>query len=80
MIQNAYHTNGGNNMNLRYLVLGLALLPTLSQSQDGQAFENKHLQVGMVVPEVTGITQDGKPFKLSSYRGKVVVLDFFGFW
>jgi peroxiredoxin len=27
-----------------------------------------------------GETIDGHQFKLSDYRGKVVVLDFYGFW
>lgn len=31
-------------------------------------------------PEITGVDVDGKEFKLSDYRGKVVVLDFWGFW
>ena len=39
-----------------------------------------NLNAGKTAPEITGEDQDGKPFKLSSYRGKVVVLDFWGFW
>lgn len=31
-------------------------------------------------PEITGEDVDGTEFKLSDYRGKVVVLDFWGFW
>jgi hypothetical protein len=31
-------------------------------------------------PEISGADIDGKPFKLSDYRGKVVVLDFWGNW
>ncbi|MBI3817519.1 MAG: hypothetical protein HY286_02420 [Planctomycetes bacterium] len=46
----------------------------------GEIFELEHLRVGMTVPEVTGTDQEGKGFKLSYYRGKVVVLDFWGFW
>jgi len=37
-------------------------------------------QVGQQAPEIIGEDVDGKEFKLSDYRGKVVVLDFWGFW
>jgi hypothetical protein len=33
-----------------------------------------------VAPEIEGIDMDGQKFKLSDYRGKVVVLDFWGNW
>jgi len=38
------------------------------------------LRVGKVAPEITGPDLDGKEFKLSEYRGKVVLLDFWGHW
>jgi len=37
-------------------------------------------QVGMVAPEIEAEDIDGQVFKLSDYRGKVVVLDFWGDW
>lgn len=37
-------------------------------------------KVGEQAPEIIGEDVDGKEFKLSDYRGKVVVLDFWGFW
>ncbi len=43
-------------------------------------FEKERLQIGMVAPEIEGVDTDGTAFKLSDYRGKVVVLDFWGFW
>lgn len=43
-------------------------------------FEKERLQIGMEVPDIVGEDVDGVPFKLSDYRGKVVVLDFWGFW
>lgn len=43
-------------------------------------FRTDRLQIGMVAPDFTAKDQDGKTFKLSDYRGKVVVLDFWGFW
>ncbi len=46
----------------------------------GALFEMEHLQVGMTAPEIEAIDQDGHAFKLSDYKGKVVVIDFWGFW
>jgi hypothetical protein len=36
--------------------------------------------VGDIAPEISGEDIDGKKFKLSDYKGKVVVLDFWGNW
>jgi hypothetical protein len=36
--------------------------------------------IGQVAPEIEGEDLDGSRFKLSDYRGKVVVLDFWGNW
>lgn len=38
------------------------------------------LRVGKVAPDIEGEDVDGKAFKLSDYRGKVVMLDFWGDW
>jgi len=43
-------------------------------------FEKERLQVGMEVPDIVGEDVDGVPFKLSDYRGKVVMIDYWGFW
>ena len=40
----------------------------------------KALGIGQVAPDITGGDVDGKAFKLSDYRGKIVVLDFWGDW
>jgi WD40 repeat protein len=36
--------------------------------------------VGQAAPEIEGVDIGGKKFKLSDYRGKVVLLDFWGHW
>ena len=36
--------------------------------------------VGNTAPEMDGFDADGKPLKLSDYRGKVVLLDFWATW
>ena len=47
---------------------------------EGELFAMRNLSIGRVAPEVTGKDHDGKPFALSDYRGKVVVLTFSGNW
>lgn len=37
-------------------------------------------EVGKLAPEIIGEDLDGVAFKLSDYRGKVVMLDFYGDW
>lgn len=38
------------------------------------------LRVGKEAPDIKGADLDGKDFKLTDYRGKVVLLDFWGNW
>jgi cytochrome oxidase Cu insertion factor (SCO1/SenC/PrrC family) len=38
------------------------------------------LEIGKVAPDIEGVDLDQVPFRLSDYRGKVVVLDFWGDW
>jgi hypothetical protein len=38
------------------------------------------VQVGQLAPEIEGDDVDGKRFRLSDYRGKVVALDFWATW
>jgi len=42
--------------------------------------EGEGLEVGNTAPEIAGKDSAGKEFKLSDYRGKVVLIDFWGFW
>jgi hypothetical protein len=37
-------------------------------------------RIGQVAPDISGVDIQGLPLKLSDYRGKVVVLDFWGNW
>jgi hypothetical protein len=43
-------------------------------------FEIRHLKPGKPAPEIAGHDIDGKPMKLSDFRGKVVLLDFSAHW
>jgi len=43
-------------------------------------FGTGKLAVGRAAPEIIGKDLDGKPMKLSDFRGKIVMLDFWGDW
>lgn len=43
-------------------------------------YEAEHLQIGMAAPDFETVDENGVAWKLSDYRGKVVVVDFWGFW
>jgi hypothetical protein len=45
-----------------------------------QLYELRNLAIGKVAPEIEGEDVEGKKFKLSDHRGKIVVLDFWGDW
>ncbi|MBM3989941.1 MAG: redoxin domain-containing protein [Planctomycetes bacterium] len=47
---------------------------------EGRLRAMNDLAVGKVAPDIEGKDLDGAPFKLSDYRGKIVVLDFWGHW
>lgn len=53
---------------------------SVKQLAEGQLFAAENLAIGKVAPDIEGEDVHGKPFKLSDYRGKVVVLDFWGHW
>ena len=64
----------------------LRKVATVAKDQDLTAqakdalFEIENLQVGCKAPEIAAKDTDGVAFKLSDYLGKVVLLDFWGFW
>jgi hypothetical protein len=49
---------------------------TIADRAKAELFEIRHLSVGKEAQEIEGEDQGGKRFKLSDYRGKVVLLDF----
>lgn len=65
---------------VRWGIAGVVQAKKLSTKAARDLYELRHLQVGMKAPEIEGEDVDGVPLKLSDYAGKVVLLDFWGFW
>jgi hypothetical protein len=53
---------------------------TLVEPARRELFIIRHLSIGKVAPEIEGEDLGGVKFKLSDYRGRVVLLDFWGHW
>jgi AhpC/TSA family len=53
---------------------------TIGDGAKGTLFEMRNLAIGKTAPDIAGEDIDGKKFKLADYRGKVVLLDFWGNW
>jgi thiol-disulfide isomerase/thioredoxin len=58
----------------------VAAKKTLGMVAEADLEEIRHLAPGCIAPEIEGRDADNVPFKLSDYRGKVVVLTFSGNW
>jgi hypothetical protein len=52
---------------------------TVAERAKAALFEIRHLSVGKEAPDLEGEDQHGTRFKLSDYRGKVVLLDFWSY-
>lgn len=52
----------------------------LAKRADDLLFAYEHLAVGTPAEDFEAVDENGKSWKLSDYRGKVVVVDFWGFW
>lgn len=53
---------------------------TLADTATAYIYEAKFLQIGKKAPDIVGTDVIGKKLKLSDFAGKVIMLDFFGFW
>ncbi len=53
---------------------------TVAEVVERTLFELENLRIGKKAPDIEGEDIDGKKFKLSDYKGKVIVLDFWGNW
>jgi len=55
-------------------------IPTLGDMARGELRSMRDRIVGKPAPEIDGKDVEGKPMKLSEYRGKVVILSFWATW
>ena len=53
---------------------------TMGKTAEKELFAIRHLSMGGQAPGIEGTDLDGESFKLADYRGKVIVLDFWGNW
>ena len=66
-------------MLIALLVVGLPVSSMMLLAQQ-TPHDLEDLAIGKVAPEIEGTDVNGMPFKLSDYRGRVVLLDFWGDW
>ena len=69
-----------SRVGLSALMTAALLLSSASAMAQAKKHASADLAVGKLAPEISGVDVDGRKFKLSDYRGKVVVLDFWGDW
>jgi hypothetical protein len=60
----------------KYADVKMPFYGSVGAKAKSELFDLRFLSVGKPAPEVEGEDQDGKKFKLSDYKGKVVLLDF----
>jgi hypothetical protein len=59
---------------------GVEGMESIIESVTSQLFALRNLAIGATAPEIEGRDIDGNELKLSDFRGRVVVLDFWGHW
>ena len=64
----------------RFIEREVARKKTLGEEAEARLDDMLNLAVGKSAPEIEGLDFNGKPLKLSDYKGKVVVLVFWGTW
>ena len=57
-------------------VINIPFSETVAEKAKTELFDIRHLSVGKLAPDIEGQDQDAQQFKLSDYRGKVVLLYF----
>jgi hypothetical protein len=67
-------------LNNNYAEIPFGRGSTIGKEVEGILFVLNHLTIGKQAPDISGSDLDGVEFKLSDYRGKIVMLDFWGDW
>ena len=62
------------------VVLGLVVVLATSKSATTEQQQASSPLLGKPAPEITGVALDGKTAKLSDYRGKWILVNFFASW
>jgi len=68
------------SLNEKYGTSEDAKLRIYAERAAGPLYESQNLQVGMQVPNFGSSDEANAAFKVSDYEGKVMLLDFWGFW
>lgn len=71
---------GNRRAGLVFLAVVAVLVIVVARRVGGPRRHDVAPPAGKPAPEIEGEDLDGHPFKLSDYRGKVVLLDFWGDW
>lgn len=56
------------------------MAPEFLAHAKGEILAAEKLSIGSTAPDIVGTDHDGKEFKLSDYRGQVVLVHFWGIW
>lgn len=63
-----------------YATIWFVLFPAMQGGKPSRLAALSGPVVGELAPEIEGVDLEGVEFKLSNYRGKVVMLNFYGDW
>ncbi len=63
-----------------FLLIGLSMFSVVSQAAENEDDRGYIVKVGDIAPDFTATLDNGKTFKLSDYRGQVVMLQFTASW
>jgi hypothetical protein len=80
VVGRAYRRQGNIDAASRSFEAAKAAAPDApyAQEADGLLYEVKHLSPGLPAPEISGTARSGRPVTLAGFRGKAVVLVFWG--